>query len=280
MRRATSGLSAPAVLGLVGSASGLSSRKGAHSYRFPPARGETGELGAPDRLLSLHLGAPRVRSPRGEPRLHPSVLSAGLRGGNWRGADDRLPLPFLWLRPPAPSKPGREAQRLLDRVQTDRPFGRMPQQRIPDHEPLGTQGRSRLVPTQGPQYQLCPAHPPAFLTTLSSPVLPPSVLTVWVPQLRLLSLPSSARPPCSNSSQDVPALHQGLPHSSEVPPPSHPHPHLQSLELPPSPGWAQEVMWPGSTLGTVRDPAWAPQPLSRQEPSVLLPAEAQAGSSS
>lgn len=75
---------------------------------------------------------------------------------------------------PLPSR-GREAQRLLDRVQTDRPFGRMPQQRIPDHEHLGTEGRSRLVPTQGPQYQLCPAHPPAFLTTLSSPVLPLSV---------------------------------------------------------------------------------------------------------
>lgn len=160
---------------------------------LPPARGASGERGAPGLLLRLHPGAQRVRSPRGEPRLHPSVLSAGLRGGSWRGADDRLPQPFLWLRPPAPSKPGREAQRLLDRVQTDRPFGRMPQQRIPTVNTWERRGKSPC-PHPRSSGSALPAHPPASLTTLSSPVLPPSVLAAWVPPAPPL-LPSLLRTP-------------------------------------------------------------------------------------
>lgn len=125
-----------------------------------------------------------------------------------------------------------------------------------------------------------PHHPPAFLTTLSSPVLPPSVLTAWVPQLRLFSLPSSARPPSSNSSQDGAALHRGLPPLQRGPAPFPAPPPPPISRAASKSRWAQGVMQPWATLGTVRGPAWAPQPLSRQEPPVLLSAEAQAGSSS
>lgn len=66
----------------------------------PPARGQRGgERGRQGSSSRLHPRRAAGRSPRGEPRLHPSVLSAGLQGGSWRGADDRLPQPFLWLRP-------------------------------------------------------------------------------------------------------------------------------------------------------------------------------------
>ena len=67
---------------------------------------------------------------------------------------------------PLPSR-GREAQRLLDRVQTDRPFGRMPQQRIPDHEPWERRGEVALSPPKALNIRSAPPTLP-----LSSPPSP------------------------------------------------------------------------------------------------------------
>lgn len=156
-RRATSGLSAQRFQDSWGPRAG--SPRGRAQLPLPGQ----GRRQAPRAPLE-GIGARRVKVPNG-PRPRPSVLS-GLRGGSWRGRRRQAPQPFLWLRP-GPSKPGR-GSRLLDRVQTDRPFRRITQQRrIPTARHLGTE-ESRLVPTRGPPGSALPAHPPAFLTTLSS----------------------------------------------------------------------------------------------------------------
>lgn len=135
-------------------------------------------------------------------------------GGNWRGSGYRSPNPSSgpasWPLPPL----GREgrAQRLLGRTPTIQPKGRMSQQRIPKSI-SGTRGKSRLAPTQGPEYQPCLSHPP----TLPRHSLPASTLPFLFncpgPQLRLFSLPSSSLPPPTPNSSQALKRTRGSPYS-------------------------------------------------------------------
>lgn len=104
---------------------------------------------------------------------------------------------------------------------------------------------SARPPSRLPHHPLLAGAPPFRFSRLgppssaSSPFPPPHALLVLTPP------------------RMAPHYTKASLRSSEVPPPFQPHPHRPSLELPPSPGWAQGVMQPWATLGTVRGPAAA-----------------------
>lgn len=162
-RRSGLRLTVPGLLGPACRA--LLAEKGRAASTAPRPGGRGGARGRQGSSSGLHPGAQQVRGPRGEPRLHPSVLSAGLQGGSWRRRR-QAPQPFLWLRPrPLPSREG--GSEIAGPGSADRPFGECHSREFPDREHLGTEEKSPRPHPRSSGSALPPtsAFPPPPLST-------------------------------------------------------------------------------------------------------------------
>lgn len=146
--------------------------------------------------------------------------------GDWRGARYSSPKPpsgpAPW--PLLPTEREGEARRLLGGFRLTGPSVE-----CLDFEHLEIEGKSRLAPTQDPEYPPCPSH----LLTLPHHPLPASIPPF------LFNCPGPPAPPPPPLTPPSHCTHRRRPSSSFLrgPPPSlPPYPNPQSPELPPSPG--------------------------------------------